>query len=463
MKTYTFSDSKGNAGRRKGISKEDEMSQSSLFVGKVNLFDELCSVNNLAAGFQAVKKNKGSPGIDGVTLLYFEDRLYEELVQLQKELLSWSYQPSPVRRVEIPKPGKGAGVRLLGVPNIRDRVVHATLKNLLEPVLEPTFSEHSYGFRPGRSQRQAVESAQRIVQKGKEYVVDIDLSKFFDGVNHDRVIHLLSLHIKDKRILRLIGILLRSGVMLPGGEIQTTETGTPQGSPLSPLLSNVVLDELDKELDRRGLEYCRYADDCNIFVGSLKAAERVMESLSRFIEGTLKLKINREKSKVALSRKVKFLGMTIINGTLAISRESINRAMLKVRELTPRGTYQTLEKTLERINIWYIGWSGYYLMTQYPAQLQKIEAHVRRRLRARVIGQQKRNRHLYKKLVSRGVSKSSAGRMVFSNRGRWALSITFALSKAYPVRWFIQEKGQQIRSNSELAHWFPLNQWIRVT
>lgn len=409
--------------------------QLNLFVDERSLFDKLCDMHNLQAGFKAVKKNGGAPGIDGVTVDEYENRLDEELAQLKKDLEGWSYKPSPVRRVEIPKPGKGAGVRLLGVPCIGDRVVHATLKNLLEPILDLTFSDHSYGFRPGYNQQQAVEAAQRIVKGGKEYVVDIDLSKFFDRVNHDRLIYLLSGHVADKRILRLIGMILRSGVMV-NGVVQLTEEGTVQGSPLSPLLSNVVLDELDKELERRGLEFCRYADDCNIFVRSPKSASRVMTSISKFIEQKLKLKINREKSKVGQSREVKFLGMTIIDGTVAISWQSIERAMLKVKELTPRGTHLSLELTMKRINEWYIGWSGYYLMTQYPSQFVKIEGHIRRRLRARIVDQQKRRRHLYKKLIKRGVPRDQAAKTAQSNNGRWALSWTNALHKAYPNRWF---------------------------
>lgn len=202
----------------------------------------------MQAGFKAVKKNGGSPCIDGVTVKEYGSRLDEELARLKKDLEGWSYKPNPVLRVEIPKPGKGAGVRLLGVPCIGDRVVHATLKMLLEPILDPTFSDHSYGFRPGYNQQQAVEAAQRTVKSGKEYVVDIDLSNFFDRVNHDRLIHLLSAHVTDKRILRLVGMILRSGVMV-NGVVKLSEEGTVQGSPLSPLLSNVVLDELDKELE----------------------------------------------------------------------------------------------------------------------------------------------------------------------------------------------------------------------
>lgn len=438
-----------------------EMRQRELFTDERSLFDRLCDRRNLEKGFKAVKKNGGSPGSDGVTIEEFGNRLEEELRELQEQLLSWSYRPKPVLRVEIPKPGKGAGVRLLGIPCVKDRVVHATIKLLLEPIFEPIFSDHSYGFRPGRSQRQAVESGQRIVKSGKEYVVDIDLSKFFDRVNHDRLIYLLSGQVDDKRILRLIGMILRSGVM-KDGHVTLTEEGTPQGSPLSPLLSNVVLNELDQELEHRGLEFCRFADDCNIYVRSPKAADRVMKSISKFIEKRLKLKINRDKSGVVHSSGVRFLGMTIIEGTRAISAKSMKVAMQKVKELTPRGTNLPLAKTMERINRWYNGWSGYYRMTQYPSQLHKIEAHIRRRLRARFVDQQKRRRHLFRKLQERGVSPGHAAKTAFSNKGRWALSLTFALAKAYPVKWFIEDQGQKIRSTEKHTDWHPLHQWIRV-
>jgi RNA-directed DNA polymerase len=434
--------------------------QLNLFVDERSLFEKLCDQSILEAGFKAVKKNDGSPGIDGVTIQDFESRLEEELVQLLGELGRWAYKPNPVRRVEIPKPGKGAGVRLLGIPCVRDRVVQATIKLLLEPILDLTFSDHSYGFRPGYSQRQAVEAAQRIVKSGKEYVVDIDLSKFFDRVNHDRLIYLLSEHIEDKQILRLIGRTLRSGIM-KDGLVTPSEEGTPQGSPLSPLLSNVVLDELDKELEQRGLEFCRFADDCNIFVRTRKSAERVMKSISKFIEGKLKLKINKDKSRVGRSRDVKFLGLTIIDGAIVISAQSIKRAMQKVKELTPRGTHLPLEVTMKRINSWYKGWSGYYMMTQYPSQLRNIEAHIRRRLRSRFVDQQKKRRHLFKKLRKRGVSRGLAS-TVFSNNGRWVLSNTFALTRGYPVRWFIDVAGQWIRSTERQKGWFSLHQWIRV-
>lgn len=432
-------------------------------IEEVNLFEKLCSLECLLEGFKAVKKNRGSPGIDRVTIDEFSGCLEEELMQIKQELESWIYKPNPVRRVEIPKPGKDAGVRLLGVPCVRDRVVQAAIKELLEPILDPIFSDSSYGFRPGRNQRMAVESAQRIVKSGKEYVVDIDLSKFFDRVNHDRLISRLSQFISDKRVLRIIGMILRSGVMISDNTVLPSSKGTVQGSPLSPLLSNVVLDELDKELENRGLEFCRFADDCNIFIRSWKAAERVMEKISKFIENRLKLLINQKKSKVALSKDVVFLGMTIIEGTIAISAKSLKRAMRKVKELTPRGTSLSLEETIKSINRWYVGWSNYYGMTQYPAQLNGIEAHVRRRLRARQVDQQKRKRYLFKKLVKRGVSRRRAAKTVFSNKGRWALSHSPAVERAYSNRWFIREMNLKIRSDENQVHWLDISKWVKVT
>ena len=299
----------------------------SQLIEEPRLFEHLCSTFYLGIGFILVKRNRGKPGIDGVSIADFEANLDEELSQLQQELSNWTYQPSPVRRVEIPKPG-GKGMRLLGIPTVRDRVVQATLKLLLEPIFDPHFSPHSYGFRPGRSQHQAVEAAQRMVNSGKPYVVDIDLSKFFDRIHHDRLIARMGQKVTDKRILRLVGLMLRSGVMI-NGVVNPSQEGAMQGGPLSPLLSNIVLDELDQELARRGLEFCRFADDCNSFVKSQKAAERVMEKVSQFIEKKLKLKVNQEKSQVARSDKVKFLGFTVVNGTIAIAHKALQTAMDK--------------------------------------------------------------------------------------------------------------------------------------
>lgn len=422
------------------------------------LFENLCSLIYLSIGFESVKKNRGAPGIDGVSIQDFEANLEEELSRLQQELTTWTYKPSPVRRVNIPKP-EGKGFRLLGIPTVRDRVVQATLKMLLEPVFDPSFSPNSYGFRRGRSQHQAVGAARQIVNKGNPYVVDIDLSQFFDRIHHDRLIARMGQLISDKRILRLVGILLRSGVMI-NGVVNPSKEGAVQGGPLSPLLSNIVLDELDQELERRGLLFCRFADDCNIFVGSQKAAERVMGTVTRFIEKKLKLKVNRDKSQVARSDKVKFLGFTVVDGTIAIARKALQTAMSKVKALTPRGSHKTLDATMKEINQWYVGWSNYYSLTYYPSQLRKIEAHIRRRLRSRLVSQQKRRKHLYRTLVKRGVPRKQAADAVFSNDGRWALSAVRAVTKAYPNSWFINLKGQEIRSDRKLEHWFDVSQWI---
>jgi len=436
------------------------MYQRDLLTDERRLFEELCTIERLRAGFHSVKKNKGSPGVDGVTIAEFETRLFEALGRLKAELESWAYKPSPVRRVEIPKPG-GRGVRLLGIPTVRDRVVHAALKQLLEPIFEPTFSVNSYGFRPGCSQQQAVTMAREIVAGGKPYVVDLDLSKFFDRIHHDRLIARVGEQVPDKRILRLIGMTLRSGVMA-FGLISPTREGTVQGSPLSPLLSNIVLDELDRELERRGLAFCRFADDCNIFVKTPKAAERVMAGVSGFIEKRLKLVVNREKSQVARSDRVKFLGLHLVGDTIAISRKALQGAMAKVKELTPRGTHLRLDQSIERINSWYVGWSSYFALTNYPAQLRKIEAHIRRRLRARLVDQQKSQRNLFRKLVRRGVPRPQAAAAAYSHRGRWATSNTRGVNKAYPNDWFIAVVGQATRSERKLPHWFGVDRWIRL-
>lgn len=431
-----------------------------LIQSTTSLFETLCDTQALLAGFKTVKRNRGSHGTDGVSVAEFEARLSEELSQLSKELENWTYKPMPVRRVEIPKPGKNAGVRLLGVPCIRDRVVQTTIKLLLEPILEPMFSANSYGFRLNRNQGQAVDAALEIVKSGKEIVIDIDLSKFFDRVPHDRLMSRLSQVIADKRIMRLIGMTLRSGVMSNGITSPSTE-GTVQGSPLSPLLSNFVLDELDKELERRKLEFCRFADDCNIFVKSAKAGERVLQSIAKFIEKKLLLKVNWEKSKVAIANKVKFLGMTIVNKSKAISKASIDRAMTKVKSLTPRGTNLSIENSIKEINRWYMGWANYYKMTSYPSQLGKIEAHIRRRLRSRLIGEQKRRRFLANKLIKMGVGKGLVYRTVFSHRGRWDLSKTTALHQAYSNEWF-SRKGFKTASDQRLGHWFGIREWVKL-
>jgi len=435
------------------------MEQGELFTETENLFEQLCTTTILRAGFSAVKRNGGSPGIDGITIQRYETRLEEELAQLKAELIGWSYKPKPVRRVEIPKPN--GGVRLLGVPCIRDRVVQASLKILLEPIFDPTFSESSYGFRPGKNQRQAIEAAQRHVQAGKEMVVDIDLSKFFDKINHDRMLMHVQGKVEDKRIIKLIGMTLRSGVLV-SGNIEPTPEGTTQGSPLSPLLSNIVLDELDKELEKRGLAFCRFADDCNIFVRSRKAAERVMASVTELLEKKMKLVVNREKSKVSLSSGVKFLGITIMLGMATIAPQAMEKAMAKVKELTPRRVGKPIEATIEDFNRWYRGWSSYFEMTWYPNQFAVIEAHARRRLRAHLLRNLKRRRHIARALIRAGVKKQTAWNHAYAHKSWWALSHDMVVARMYPNKWF-EEHGLYIKSKETHPHWLDVKERIHIT
>jgi RNA-directed DNA polymerase len=426
-----------------------------------DIFETICELDTLRKAFKLVKRNKGAPGIDGITIEKYEENLEEELGRLRHDVLNWAYKPTPVKRVEIPKPG-GKGIRLLGIPIVHDRVLHMAIKMVLEPILDPKFSENSFGFRPGKNQQQAVLQAQKIVQSGKEYIVDIDLSKFFDRINHDRLIHRLGQDIKDKRVLRLIGMILRGGIMIDG--VRTpSEEGSVQGSPLSPLLSNVVLDELDKELERRNHEFCRFADDCNIFAKSKRQADRIMGSIKKFIEKKLKLKINEEKSKTARSNQVKFLGMTIIDGTIAIAKAAINKAMEKVKELIPRGTHFPIEKTIETIKTWYKGWASYFKMTQYPSQLKNIEAHIRRRLRARFVNQQKKKRNLLSTLLKKGIEKKRARKAVYSHRGPWKISHEGVIEKAYSNKWFTEQLGLTVISDKLLDHWFDTKKWVMLT
>ena len=423
------------------------------------LFDEICSIERLTDAFREVKRNKGAAGVDGVEISIYAQNLSEELGQLKHEVENWTYKPQPVKLVEIAKPG--GGVRRLGIPIVKDRVLQTAIKNVLEPIIDPEFSENSYGFRPGKSQKQALEAAYRIVKRGKEYVVDMDLSRFFDRINHDRLIERLKNHINDTRVLRLIGITLRCGVE-ENGKFRSTPCGSIQGSPLSPLLSNVVLDELDKELEKRGLEFCRFADDCNIFVRSEKAANRVRISITNFIEKKLKLIVNQEKTTVAKSKYVQFLGMTILTVGLSISNKSMAKAMDKVKSLTPRGTNLSVEKTIERFNLWYRGWANYYEMTSFPSQLVKIEAHARRRIRAQFLRDQKRKRYLYRKLVKRGVSKAIAAKYVYSNKKTWNMSACSAVHRAWPNQYF-RDIGMYTHSDKRKLHWKKLKIYPALT
>jgi RNA-directed DNA polymerase len=399
------------------------------------LFEEVYALKRLELAFKKVKTNGGSAGPDGESVEEFDEQRTEKLAMLKAELESRRYQPQPVRRVSIPKPS--GGERHLGIASVRDRVVQQSLLMALEPYFEPQFSESSYGFRAGRSQKGAIEAARKYVAKGKEWVVDLDLEKFFDTVNHDRALHLIRERISDRRVLKIIALTLRAGVEIEG-KVEKSELGLPQGSPLSPLLSNIVLDKLDKELERRELEFVRYADDANIFVGSQKAAERVLASVTNFIEGKLKLRVNREKTQTALSKAVKFLGMTILAGGMAaISIAATKKAKEKVAELVPRSGTGSLGTQMGKVNQWYVGWSGYYGMTDYPNQLREIEANIRMRFRLQFIKNHKRKKHLVKKLHQRGIKEERAYYVVYrKNLGRWRLGHSFCVNQAWNKNWF---------------------------
>ena len=418
------------------------------------LYEEVCRKRTLRRAFKKVKANQGAPGPDGETLEQFERGLEGGLEKLREELTGWTYQPGPVRRVVIEKPG--GGERLLGVANVRDRIVQQAMVMVMGPLFEPGFSDHSYGYRPGRSQRDAIARATGHVGAGKEWVVDLDLERFFDTVNHDRVIHLLRNKVKDRRMIRLVGLTLRSGIWIDG-KVEKSRVGLSQGSPLSPLLSNIVLDELDEELEKRGLDFVRYADDCNVFVRSEKAAERVLAKLTRFIEEKLKLKVNRTKSKTGLSSTVKFLGMTVLaGGMVAISAGSMTRAKAEVKERLPRSAKAPLEVQIENVNRWYRGWAEYYAMSEYPGQLKTIEARIRVRFRLQFIKNHKRKKYLVRKLVKRGIRRTTAYREVYlRNHGRWRLAHTYSVAQAWSEGWF-KEQGLITVSREKRDHWKSL-------
>lgn len=417
------------------------------------MFETLSSYEQLKESWKLVKANGGAAGVDGQTLESFGSKLEEELKHLSTEVRNWDYRPQPVRRVEIPKPGNREK-RKLGIPTVRDRVLQQSIRQSLEPLYEPEFSEFSFGFRPGKGQQDAIEAAHCMVASGKDWVVDIDLEKFFDRINQDRLIHTLSLKVRDKRVLRLIGLVLRSGINHRGSYEPNTQ-GAPQGSPLSPLLSNIVLDELDKELEKRGLFFCRYADDAKIYVGSQKAGARVMQSVKRFIEKRLKLKVNQEKSQVARSWNVVFLGFVITKRVVRISKKSLKRAINKTRELVNRSSHLPLEEQLRRVNSWYAGWANYYKLSFFPSQLSYVEGHIRRRFRAQFIANAKRKRTLVSKLISQGAEANLVMRTVYGrNRRRWNLSQTKAAHQAWGNDWFLFQ-GLKTFSHLELPHWRP--------
>ena len=394
-----------------------------------HLMEAICDPDNIEAALRAVVRNKGAPGVDGITVKQLPGILKARWSEIEDQLLQGRYQPQPVRRVKIPKPA--GGTRNLGIPTVIDRVIQQAVLQWLQPQWDPTFSEHSYGFRPGRSAHQAVAQAQAYVIEGYRFVVDIDLAKFFDRVNHDRLMAAVAARVSDRRVLRLIRGYLTAGV-LDGGLFEESREGTPQGGPLSPLLSNLVLDELDRELERRGHRFVRYADDCNIYIRSEKAGRRVMASLTRFIEGRLKQQINTEKSAVARPWHRSFLGFTVKDDPAfrrCIAAKAVTRFKDRVRALTRRHRGVSLEKMIADLNPFVRGWAGYFGFSQWH-ELPSLDGWIRRRLRCVVWVQWKTRGQRYRELRRLKVPERSASAAIFSPKGPWRLSFSEALHRA---------------------------------
>jgi group II intron reverse transcriptase/maturase len=390
---------------------------------------------NLRTALRRVERNGGAPGIDGMSVEELRPYLKENWLEIREKLDQQTYRPSPVRLKEIEKPD--GGVRRLGIPTVRDRFLQQAITQVLTPLFDPKFSEHSYGFRPGRSAHQAVKQAQTYVQAGYEWSVDLDLEKYFDRVNHDILMARVARVVKDKRVLKLIRTYLESGLM-ENGVVMGKGEGVPQGSPLSPLLSNIMLDDLDKELEKRGHKFVRYADDCNIYVKTPRAGKRVMESVKKFLEKKLKLKVNAKKSKVKRATRVKFLGFSFYKYKgevrIRVAKRSLERFREKLRRLTKRTRPGKLEDIIQEINRYLIGWMGYFRLAETPSVYAGLDSWIRRRLRQMIWKRWKRGTTRYRKLRKLGVPEGRAG-LGAVGKSPWHMSkapvINEALSNAY--------------------------------
>ncbi|HHW47987.1 MAG TPA: group II intron reverse transcriptase/maturase [Clostridiaceae bacterium] len=397
----------------------------------MGLLEKILDRDNLNKAYKRVRVNKGKPGVDGMTVDELLPFLKENGERIRQAIMDGTYSPKPVRRVEIPKPD--GGVRLLGIPTVLDRVIQQAIAQVLSPIYEEEFSDNSYGFRPGRNAHQAIRKCKEYIDAGYKWVVDIDLAKYFDMVNHDKLMRLLSNKIKDGRVLSLIRKYLKSGVMVNGVVIDTEE-GTPQGGNILPLLSNIMLNELDKELARRGLKFCRYADDCNIYVKSRKAAERVMASIRRFLEKELKLKVNKEKSAVDRPWKLKFLGFSFYlkNGEarVRVHPKSVNKLKAKLKEVTGRSNAMSMEERIIRLKQVITGWVNYFGIAEMGRLAKGLDEWLGRRIRMCYWKRWKKIKTRHDNLVKLGIDDYKAWEYANTRKGYWRISNSPILSKA---------------------------------
>jgi RNA-directed DNA polymerase len=398
------------------------------------LMEEVCERENINKALRRVRANQGSSGIDGMTVDKLQDYLLQHWPAIREQLIAGKYKPSAVKRVTIPKPD--GGERKLGVPTALDRLIQQATLQVLQPIWDSTFSDQSYGFRPGRSAHQAVAKAQEYIAGGKTVVVDMDLEKFFDRVNHDILMSRIARRVSDKRLLKLIRAYLTAGV-LEDGLVSPTEEGTPQGGPLSPLLSNIMLDDLDKELEKRGHSFVRYADDCNIYVKTERAGQRVMESVKKFLTKKLKLKVNEKKSAVGKPQERKFLGFSFTWGKelkRRIAPAALKRFRTMVRELTRRS--RSIAQTVKTLAKYLTGWRGYFSFAQTPSVLGELESWIRRRLRSIIWRQWKRGKTRYKELRKRDIPPYHAAVAAGAPTGPWRMAGHATVQRAFPNAYF---------------------------
>ncbi len=404
--------------------------------GRDGLLPQALASANMVKAWKRVKANRGSAGVDGRTIAETAAYLRTHWPRIREALLNGSYRPEPVRRVQIPKPG--GGMRELGIPTVTDRLVQQALLQVLQPKIDPTFSEHSFGFRPGRRAHDAVLNARRYVQDGYRVVVDVDLERFFDRVNHDILMERLSRRIDDKPVLRLIRRYLVAGIM-DGGVVMQRYEGTPQGGPLSPLLANVLLDEVDRALETRGHRFVRYADDCNVYVRSRQAGERVLDGLRRLYD-RLHLKVNETKTAVAPATGRKFLGYELWRSAgdwikCAVARKALDTYKQRIRQLTRRSGGRSLPEVVERLRTYMPGWKGYFQLAQTPKVFRELDEWLRHRLRALQLKHWRRGTTMYRELLALGASEQDAQRIAANSR-RWWRNSRFALNRVMPIAYF---------------------------